>query len=150
MTTLAARVVAVTVIKRGPYDDAAIKTPRWRGQIMEIQPATNDLVTLDNVLLLADRDPGDIAYAHNYKYAKALRAVSEDAVLRGAEDGGCSVAERPPGRAQARNALGCLLLLLSPWATPAMPRFESSAPASQCGLCAGVSGCVRTVDIPAG
>jgi hypothetical protein len=25
----------------------------------------------------------------------------------------CSVAERPPGRAQARNAPGCLLLLLS-------------------------------------
>src|SRR5260370_15550709 len=34
------------------------------------------------------------------------RAVSQDAVLRGAEDGGCSVAERPPGRAQARNAPG--------------------------------------------
>jgi hypothetical protein len=63
---------------------------------MEIQPATNDLVTLDNVLLLADRDPGDIAYAHTYKYAKALlkQALDIADARNSAERGGQSIWER--------------------------------------------------------
>ena len=63
----------------------------------------------------------------------------------------------PASRRHVRKQLSAKMAWIGAWPSgkatgfgPVILGSNPSAPASQCGLCGVISGCVRTADIPAG